>query len=188
LLPLDRFWSQDTRCWSGLGPPSLAGTTKDQPFSNFVVIVASKWILSLIASSPLMRGKSVHDIPFRVDLNFFSPAHTDTGRKRFGMADDSREQNISATLVVSCILTRKWLYWVCMPLTSRRTLPTDFRWWSLDGSVTKKSTKNILAASEIVLMPSIAGAFGRQSSSISSHGRRTQTRAASSGVPPSRRS
>ena len=140
--------------------------------SNFEVIVASKWMLSFIASSPLLRGKSVHDIPFGVDLNFFSPAHTQAARKRFGIADDTvalsfrgfhsifkgteyifdalhkfhSDQKVALLSVNGIDVAEKF---------SDKFQVVEFGWTD-----SEEVLRDILAASDIFLMPSVAEAFG----------------------------
>jgi glycosyltransferase involved in cell wall biosynthesis len=57
--------------------------------SDFDVIVASTWMRGMVERSPLFRGVNVHQIPFGLDLPFFSAANGSEIRARHGIPDDS---------------------------------------------------------------------------------------------------
>lgn len=57
--------------------------------SKIDIIVASKWMLNLVKSSPLMSKLKVHLIPFGLDLKTFRPLNSQLSKKKLGISPDS---------------------------------------------------------------------------------------------------
>lgn len=57
--------------------------------SKLDIIVASRWMLNMVQSSPLFEDVRVHHVPFGLDLDFFSAAAAPDARKRFGIPDNA---------------------------------------------------------------------------------------------------
>lgn len=57
--------------------------------SKFDIIVASKWMLDMVQTSPMFENARVHHVPFGLNLDFFSPDATPSVRQKFGIPDDA---------------------------------------------------------------------------------------------------
>ncbi len=143
--------------------------------ANFDIIVASKWMKDMVEQSPIFDKPRVHHIPFGLDLDFFSPSHAKAARKRFNITDNTivisfravvgnqfkglpyimeALELISTEKDICIITTNSWAHPVYLRFKDRFRV-IEFEW--LDDEIL---TRDIMAASDIFLMPSIAEAFG----------------------------
>jgi glycosyltransferase involved in cell wall biosynthesis len=53
--------------------------------SDIDIIVASKWMYNLVNESPMFKGKSIHLIPFGLNLDIFKPLEINDFHKRYGI-------------------------------------------------------------------------------------------------------
>lgn len=56
--------------------------------SNFTLIVASHWMKQLVEQSPILGHFPVHNVPFGLDLNVFSPGDKAKAKAKFGIPPD----------------------------------------------------------------------------------------------------
>ncbi|WP_341791062.1 glycosyltransferase family 4 protein [Rickettsia endosymbiont of Gonocerus acuteangulatus] len=141
--------------------------------SNFNLIVASKWMQNMVDTSPLFDKKvKVHHLPFGLDLKFFSPDHTKKARERFNISDDkivicfrSEDTTFKGYRYIMDALERlETTKPICLLTVGRHNLLERFRGrfeiiehgWTNDDVL----LRDVLAASDIFLMPSVAEAFG----------------------------
>jgi glycosyltransferase involved in cell wall biosynthesis len=140
--------------------------------SNFDIIVASKWMKKMVERSPLMENHKIHLVPFGIDLNIFRKTDSIAAKKVFNIDTKS--------IVITFRATKnefKGLYYVKKALGKLNskhpiTLMTfqekglldefkgryrviDVGWIDDDEMLV-----NAYNASDIVLMPSTAEAFG----------------------------
>ncbi|MCP4474903.1 MAG: glycosyltransferase [Gammaproteobacteria bacterium] len=140
--------------------------------SNFTIIVASKWMHDMVKASPMFHGVTVHQLPFGLNLDFFSPNPAADARKKFGIPENGlvlafradsnefkglpyiiqalnrieTEQPISIITLGGAVLNEK----------VRKRFQVINLGWTNDET----QLRDALAASDIFLMPSIAEAFG----------------------------
>ncbi len=141
--------------------------------SNFNLIVASQWMKNMLDTSPLFdKEVKVHHLPFGLDLKFFSPDHTKKARERFNISDDkivicfrSEDTHFKGYRYIMDALERlETTKPICLLTVGRHNLLEQFRGrfeiieygWTNDDVL----LRDVLAASDIFLMPSVAEAFG----------------------------
>ncbi|MCC8406078.1 MAG: glycosyltransferase family 4 protein [Rickettsia endosymbiont of Ecitomorpha arachnoides] len=148
---------------------------KRQAYKNakFELVVASKWMYDMVKLSPLFEEVSVHQIPFGLDLKFFSPDAAPKARKQFGISEDmlvicfrsddnpfkGLQHIIQAlekieTKQLVCLLTLGSNYNLLKKFENR------FKIINLGWINNEETIRNALVASDIFLMPSIAESFG----------------------------
>jgi len=57
--------------------------------SNFTIVVASNWMKRMVSSSPLMKNKIVHLIPFGINLDVFKPQSADDLKKKLNIPQNN---------------------------------------------------------------------------------------------------
>ncbi|HJD64815.1 MAG TPA: glycosyltransferase family 4 protein [Rickettsia endosymbiont of Diachasma alloeum] len=141
--------------------------------SHFNLIVASKWMQNMVNTSPLFdKEVKVHHLPFGLDLKFFSPDHAKKARERFNISDDkivicfrSEDTTFKGYQYIMEALERlETTKPICLLTVGRHNLLEQFRGrfeiiehgWTNDNVL----LRDVLAASDIFLMPSVAEAFG----------------------------
>ncbi|WP_341795073.1 glycosyltransferase family 4 protein [Rickettsia endosymbiont of Rhinocyllus conicus] len=141
--------------------------------SNFNLIVASKWMKNMVDTSPLFdKEVKVHHLPFGLDLKFFSPDHTKKARERFNISDDKivicfRSEDTpfkGYRYIMDALEKLETTKSICLLTVGRHNLLERFRGrfeiiehgWTNDDVL----LRDVVAASDIFLMPSVAEAFG----------------------------
>jgi glycosyltransferase involved in cell wall biosynthesis len=140
--------------------------------SKFDVIVASKWMRDMVEASPLFEDVDIHQIPFGLDLNFFSPHAAPDARKRFGIPEDALVICFRAvdnefkglSYIIQALERVNAKQPVCLlTLNSKGLLQyfaNRFQLVELGWTDDQELARDALVASDIFLMPSIAEAFG----------------------------
>ncbi len=140
--------------------------------SKFSVIVASKWMRDMVEASPLFEGVSIHQIPFGLDLNFFSPHASPNARERFGIPENALVICFRAVgnefkglpYIIQALERIHSSQPVCLLTLNTKGLLDQFKGrfqlvelgWTNDEML----TRDAFLASDIFLMPSTAEAFG----------------------------
>lgn len=140
--------------------------------SKFDVIVASRWMLNMVQSSPLFEGVCVHHVPFGLDLEFFSEVAAPDARKRFGIPDDalvicfrSDTNEFKGLSHIIQVLDRiRCDQPVCLLTFAMKGLMDrfagSFQLVELGWLNDEAFMRDAFVAADIFLMPSIAEAFG----------------------------
>lgn len=140
--------------------------------SKFDVIVASKWMRDMVEKSPLFEDVNIHQVPFGLDLNFFSPSAAPSARKRFGIPENALVICFRAVVnetkgldyVIQALERIKTKQPVCLLTLNTKGLMERFskRFQIVDIGWTndEELTRDAFVATDIFLMPSIAEAFG----------------------------
>lgn len=142
--------------------------------ADFDIIVASKWMKDMVERSPIFENPKLHYIPFGLDLEFFSPVYTKAARKRFAIPDDTivisfrgignQFKGVEYIIQALNLLNAKKQICIIVPNVDNNVIYQSFRekfriiefkWLNDD-----KLMRDIMAASDIFLMPSTAEAFG----------------------------
>lgn len=140
--------------------------------SKFDVIVASKWMRDMVEASPAFEHIDIHQVPFGLDLNFFSPVASPNARKRFGIPDDALVICFRAVgnefkglpYIIQALERISSKQPVCLLTLNTKGLLERFAGrfqlvelgWSNDEAL----TRDAFVATDIFLMPSIVEAFG----------------------------
>jgi glycosyltransferase involved in cell wall biosynthesis len=140
--------------------------------ANFDLIVASRWMHNMAKDSPLFEGVRIHEVPFGLDLDFFSPSADAGFRTRFGIPDEA---------VVICFRAQqgglKGLDYIVEALERiRPNCPITLLTFANEGLVDQFAdrfqlvelgwvndevlVRDAMVACDIFLMPSLAEAFG----------------------------
>lgn len=138
--------------------------------SNFHAIVASKWMLGKVRSSPIFDKKPIHLIPFGIDQEIFKPIPKIQARKELGLPEDAMIisfrcdssqfkgldtilhtiQNIrSSKKIVLLVLANK------LNKKPSNLIVKEYGWINDDPQLAQ-----IYSASDLFLMPSTMEAFG----------------------------
>jgi glycosyltransferase involved in cell wall biosynthesis len=140
--------------------------------SKFDVIVASKWMRNMVEASPLFEDVNIHQIPFGLDLDFFSPTAAPNARKRFGIADDALvicfrsvdNQFKGLPYIIEALERINSKRPVCLLTFNDKGLlkrfAGRFQLVELGWTNDEELARDAFIASDIFLMPSIAEAFG----------------------------
>ncbi|MGB7815442.1 MAG: glycosyltransferase family 4 protein [Methylotenera sp.] len=140
--------------------------------SKFDIIVASKWMRDMVEASPLFEGVHIHQVPFGLDLNFFSPVAAPSARKRFGIPENALVICFRAVInetkglayVIQALERIKTKQPVCLLTLNSKGLmerfSDRFQLVELGWTNDEELTRDAFVASDIFLMPSIAEAFG----------------------------
>lgn len=140
--------------------------------SDIDIVVASKWMLDMANSSPLLSKFRKHMIPFGVDLEVFRPTDSDEAKKQMGVVPGSlvvcfravKTEFKGFNFIKESLRRLKTNQPVCLLTFNERGLMDEFRGkyqvidlgWVND----EKVMANAYNASDIFLMPSTAEAFG----------------------------
>jgi glycosyltransferase involved in cell wall biosynthesis len=140
--------------------------------SDLDIVVASKWMRNMVEASPMFRNARLHQIPFGIDLNFFSPQNSGEARKRFGIpenalvisfrAEDSPYKGLE--YITQALEKIDSKVPICLLTLSSANLVEKFSsrfqviqlGWVHDQEI----VRDVYRASDIFLMPSLAEAFG----------------------------
>ncbi|MCX7187245.1 MAG: glycosyltransferase family 4 protein [Methylophilales bacterium] len=140
--------------------------------SKFDVIVASKWMRDMVEASPLFEDVDIHQIPFGLDLNFFSPDAAPNARKRFGIPDDALVITFRAvdndfkglSYIIEALERINSKQPVCLLTFNSKGLlerfANRFQLVELGWTNDEELARDAFVASDIFLMPSIVEAFG----------------------------
>ncbi len=140
--------------------------------SKFDVIVASKWMRDMVEASPLFEDVDIHQIPFGLDLNFFSPVAAPNARKRFDIPEDALvicfravdNQFKGLPYVIQALESISSKQPICLlTLNSKGLLERfadRFQLVELGWTNNEELARDAFVASDIFLMPSIVEAFG----------------------------
>jgi len=140
--------------------------------SKFDVIVASKWMRDMVEASPLFEDVDIHQVPFGLDLNFFSPVAAPDARSRFGIPDDALVICFRAVgnefkglpYIIHALERISTKQPVCLLTFNDKGLMERFadRFQIVDLGWTndEELARDAFVAADIFLMPSIAEAFG----------------------------
>lgn len=147
---------------------------KQKAFQNLDLdlIVSSKWMKDMVEASPMFKKARIHQIPFGLDLNFFSPQNADEARNRLGIqekavvisfrADDSPYKGLPYilealekinTVVPLCLLTLG-------KFSIKDKVSDRFQLIELGWVNDQPLIRDFFRASDIFLMPSLAESFG----------------------------
>lgn len=136
------------------------------------IVVASKWMRNMVEASPMFKKARIHQIPFGVDLDFFSPQIDNTARQRFGIpekaivisfrAEDSPYKGLPYILEalekIKCDLP---LYLLTVGQKNLiDNLSNRFQIIELGWVNDQTIMRDYFRASDIFLMPSLAESFG----------------------------
>ncbi|MDD2109859.1 glycosyl transferase [Pseudomonas plecoglossicida] len=140
--------------------------------SKFDVIVASQWMRDMVEASPLFEDVNIHQIPFGLDLNFFSPTASPDARKRLGIPDDALvicfravdNQFKGLPYIIEALERIQTKQPVCLLTLNSKGLMERFagRFQLVELGWTNDEVlaRDAFVASDIFLMPSIVEAFG----------------------------
>ena len=140
--------------------------------SKLDIIVASKWMLNMVQTSPLFQNVPVHLVPFGLDLNFFSPTAAPNARERFGISQDtlvicfrSELNEFKGLPFILQILEKiKSNQPICLLTFAKKGLLNHladrFQLVELGWSHDEALMRDAFVAADIFLMPSTAEAFG----------------------------
>ncbi len=141
--------------------------------SRFEVIVASKWMKRMAMASPLFEGIRVHEVPFGLDLDFFSPDAAPNARAQFGIPDDmvvvgfrgSHHDFFKGLAYIEHALQNiETSAKVCLLITAGNAMAERFsdrfKVIELGWVNDEKLLRDSYVATDIFLMPSLAEAFG----------------------------
>lgn len=140
--------------------------------SRFDVIVASRWLLNMVQSSPLFEGVRVHHVPFGLDLEFFSEVAAPDARKRFVIPADAlvicfrSDMNEFKGLshIIQVLERIRCNQPVCLLTLGMKGLmdrfADRFQLVELGWIHDEELIRDAFVAADIFLMPSIAEAFG----------------------------
>lgn len=142
--------------------------------SKLEIIVASKWMKDMVEQSPMFENANIHRIPFGLDLKFYSPFYKDSARKRLNISEDyivisfravnneykGLKHILEALELLDtdqkiCIIASNGHQQKISKHLSNRFWVIEFDWIN-----DEELMRDIMAASDIFLMPSIAEAFG----------------------------
>jgi len=140
--------------------------------AKFDVIVASKWMRDMVEASPLFQGVRIHQVPFGLDLQFFSPTAAPYARQRLGIAEDTLvicfrsvdNQFKGLPYIIEALDRIRTRQRVCLLTLNSTGLLERFRdrfqlvelGWTNDEEL----ARDAFVAADIFLMPSLAEAFG----------------------------
>lgn len=142
--------------------------------ANLNILVASNWMRNMVKKSPMFENVPTYLIPFGVDLEFFSPVHTKAAREFFKIPEtdiviafrssESRFKGLSYIIeALSQLKTdqKVWLVGIGNHGSSQIEILADrFKIIDIGWSDNENLTRNVIAASDIFVMPSLAEAFG----------------------------
>jgi len=140
--------------------------------SKFEVIVASKWMRDMVEASPLFERVQVHQIPFGLDLNFFSPTAAPDARAKLGIPKESLvicfrsvDNQFKGLPYILAALERIHSNRPICLLTFNSTgllerFTDRFQLVELGWTNDEELIRDAVVSSDIFLMPSIAEAFG----------------------------
>jgi glycosyltransferase involved in cell wall biosynthesis len=140
--------------------------------SKFEVVVASKWMRDMVEASPLFEDVNIHQIPFGLDLDFFSPSAAPHARKRFGIPEDSLVICFRAVdnefkglpYIIEALERISSKHPVCLLTFNSKGLldrfAGRFQLVELGWTNDEELARDAFVAADIFLMPSIVEAFG----------------------------
>ncbi len=140
--------------------------------SKFDVIVASQWMRDMVEASPLFNDINIHQVPFGLDLNFFSPVAAPNARQRFGIPEDALvicfravgNQFKGLPYIIQALKRISSKRPICLLTLNTKGLlerfASRFQLVELGWTNDEELTRDAFVASDIFLMPSIAEAFG----------------------------
>lgn len=140
--------------------------------SKFDVIVASRWMLNMVQTSPMLSRVRIHHVPFGLDLSFFSQAAAPNSRLRFGIpaealvicfrSDTSEFKGLNHIIqALEEIHCEQPVYLVTFATKGLMLRFADrFQLVELGWTHDEELTRDAFVASDIFLMPSMAEAFG----------------------------
>jgi glycosyltransferase involved in cell wall biosynthesis len=136
------------------------------------VIVASRWMLDMVRSSPIFASARVHHVPFGLNLDFFSDAASPNSRERFGIPPEalvicfrSDENEFKGLPYIIQVLERIHCDQpVCLLTFAGEGLMARFigRFQVVELGWTHDEVliRDAFVAADIFLMPSVAESFG----------------------------
>jgi len=140
--------------------------------SDLNIVVASKWMRQMAETSPMLENARIHQIPFGLDLDFFSPQNFSEARKRFGIPGDALVISFRAEdspykgldYIIKALEKLDSKIPICLLTLSSASLVEKFSHrfqvvelgWVNDQEI----VRDVYRASDIFLMPSLAEAFG----------------------------
>lgn len=140
--------------------------------SKLDVIVASRWMRNMVEASPLFEDVDIHQIPFGLDLNFFSPVAAPNARKRLGIPDNSIVICFRAVgnefkglpYIIEALERIRSKRPVCLLTLNTKGLlerfSGRFQLVELGWTNDEELARDAFVASDVFLMPSTAEAFG----------------------------
>jgi glycosyltransferase involved in cell wall biosynthesis len=140
--------------------------------SKFDVIVASKWMRTMVEASPLFEDVDIHQIPFGLNLDFFSPVAAPNARKRLGIPENALvicfravdNQFKGLAYIIQALERIHSKQPICLLTLNSKGLLERFsdRFQLVELGWTNDETlaRDAFVASDIFLMPSIVEAFG----------------------------
>jgi len=140
--------------------------------SQFEIIVASQWMRTLVEKSPLFQGVKVHQVPFGIDLNFFSIKAAPLAKKRFNIPEDSLVICFRAVdnafkgvpYIIQALEKIKTDQNICLLTLNHCNLINQFadrfQLVNLEWTNDDELLRDAIAAADIFLMPSLVEAFG----------------------------
>lgn len=140
--------------------------------SRFDVIVASRWMLNMVQSSPLFEGVRAHLVPFGLNLDFFSAAAAPDARRRFGIPDNAlvicfrsdTSEFKGLPYIIQVLEKIRCDQPVCLLTFAKKGLmgrfADRFQLVELGWSHDEELMRDAFVAADIFLMPSTAEAFG----------------------------
>lgn len=141
-------------------------------YSHLHLIVASRWMQSLVEQSPILSRFPVHHVPFGLDLNIFSPGNKAEAKTKFGIPTDKiviglrslqgpykgLEYSIKALDLLPEDLPIHIL--TCQSKDLLLSLQNKFQMTELGELNSDEQMVKFFHATDIHLMPSMAESFG----------------------------
>ncbi|HME44418.1 MAG TPA: glycosyltransferase [Syntrophorhabdales bacterium] len=141
--------------------------------SRLTLVVASKWMYDRVRRSPILSHLPCHLIPFGVDANIFKPQDKSAARQALGIPHDAhvlccratKNYDYKGTIYIEHALKSANLSKPTYVITMNDkgaldSLRDRYRLMEFGWIEDQKKIAQILAASDLFLMPSIAESFG----------------------------
>ena len=140
--------------------------------ASFDLIVASNWMEQMVQRSPLMRDRRVHKVPFGLDLKKFHAKHRSSARRNLNISDDefvlcfravNNEFKGLPQILAALELLQPNQNVTLLTMNDDdncTSLEHKYRIISFGWIQDELQLRDMMAACDVFLMPSMAEAFG----------------------------